>query len=78
MSQLTIPDLDDSTFSRLRDRAARHGRTVESEAKAILTQAFPENGSTPWSAVNALRERLAASGRTFPDSTDAIAEDRNR
>src|SRR4026208_1663978 len=30
ISQLTIPDLDDGTVARLRDRAARHGRTVSS------------------------------------------------
>ena len=32
----------------------------------------------PWAAVNALREELARSGRTFPDSSPLIREDRER
>jgi plasmid stability protein len=78
MSQLTIPDLDDGTLARLRDRAARHGRTVEWEAKLILTQAVPATTDSPWTAINKLREQLAASGRLFPDSTDDVSEDRSR
>jgi plasmid stability protein len=76
MSQLVIPDLDDATLARLKERAARHGRTVETEAKAILSEALPSAGPDQWGAVNALREELVASGRTFPDSTDLIREDR--
>lgn len=79
MSQLVIPDLDDAVMVRLRERAARRGRTVETEAKAILAEALPP--AVPpdqWAAINALREELAASGRRFPDSTDSIREDRDR
>lgn len=76
MSQLTIPDLDDATLARLRDRAARHGRSIESEAKVILTQAVPTAAGSQWNAINALRERLAESGRIFQDSTDDFAQDR--
>jgi hypothetical protein len=32
----------------------------------------------PWAAINAFRERLAASGRVFSDSTELIREDRDR
>ncbi len=32
----------------------------------------------PWAAIDAFRERLAASGRTFSDSTELIREDRDR
>jgi predicted DNA-binding antitoxin AbrB/MazE fold protein len=35
-------------------------------------------GISSWAAINAFREQLAASGRTFPDSTDLIREDRER
>ena len=78
MSQLMIPDLDDATLARLREQAARHGRSVETEAKAILSSALSPISQHPWVEVNALREQLVASGRAFPDSTELIREDRNR
>ena len=76
MSQLLIPDVDEAILAQLRHRAALHGRTPESEAKAILTQALPR--MDPWAVTNALREELARSGREFPDSTPLIREDRQR
>lgn len=36
MATLTIRQLDDRTHARLRERAARHGRSVEAEVRAIL------------------------------------------
>ena len=78
MSHLLIPDLDDATLARLRERADRHGRTVETEAKAILANAVPPTPSGQWVAINAFREQLAASGQSFPDSTESIREDRER
>ena len=79
MSQLVIPDVDDATLARLRERAARHGRTIETEVKAILAEVLPPApAADPWAAVNAFRERLAARGQVFPDSTESIREDRER
>lgn len=39
VSTLTIRNVDDRTHSRLRERAARHGRSVEAEVRAILDAA---------------------------------------
>ncbi len=39
MSVLTIRKLDDEVKQRLRMRAARHGTSMEAEARAILEQA---------------------------------------
>ena len=39
MATLTIRNLDDSTKAQLRLQAARHGRSMEEEARAILRQA---------------------------------------
>lgn len=39
MATLTVRDLDDSVRDRLRVRAAQHGRSMEAEARAILTEA---------------------------------------
>ncbi len=39
MASLTIRNLDDETKARLRLQAARHGRSMEEEARTILRQA---------------------------------------
>ena len=39
MSTLTIRQLDERTHARLRGRAAKHGRSVEAEVRAILDAA---------------------------------------
>ena len=36
MATLTIRQLDERTHARLRGRAAKHGRSVEAEVRAIL------------------------------------------
>ena len=78
MPQLILPDVDQATFDRLRQRALKHHRPIEVEAEAILTEAVRPEAGDPWTAVDAFRERLAASGRTFEDSTDLLREDRAR
>ncbi len=42
MAALSIGDLDDGVLALLRRRAARHGRSVEAEIRAILTDAVTE------------------------------------
>jgi len=43
---LNIRNLPDEVHSRLRVRAARHGRSMEAEARAILTAACPPESDT--------------------------------
>lgn len=78
MQELVLSDLDDVVLAHLQERASRHGRTPADEAKAILADALHTHGSEPWAAVDAIYERLAASGRTFSDSAELLREDRNR
>lgn len=42
MAALSIRNLDESVKRRLKSRAARHGRSMEAEARAILTEAVCE------------------------------------
>jgi antitoxin FitA len=42
LAALNIRNLDDSVKRRLQLRAARHGRSMEAEARAILTEAVRE------------------------------------
>ena len=78
MATILIPDVEDGTLSRLRERATAHGRTPEAEAKAMLEGLLQTPSSPVWDRVNAFREELAASGRSFSDSAELFRQDRDR
>ncbi|MBK8457852.1 MAG: Arc family DNA-binding protein [Phyllobacteriaceae bacterium] len=44
MAQLVVRRIDESVKSRLAERAARHGRSVEAEVRAILQDAVKNEG----------------------------------
>ena len=44
MASLTIRKLDDQTYERLKDRAARDGVSMEEEARRILARAVAPPG----------------------------------
>ena len=46
MAAVSIRDLDDDVKDRLRVRAARNGRSMEAEIRAILTDAVSESDSS--------------------------------
>jgi plasmid stability protein len=46
VGSLTIRNLDDSLKAALRMRAARHGRSMEEEARVILRAALATEGET--------------------------------
>jgi plasmid stability protein len=78
MPTLLIPEVEETLLIRLRERAAAHGRTPEAEAKRILLESLPPPGARVWAEVNALHDRLAATGRSFSDSAELLREDRDR
>jgi antitoxin FitA len=58
---ITIRDIDSELEHRLLARAARHGQSVEAEARNILREALCESASTPaptnlYAAVRAIVE----------------------
>ncbi|WP_368496839.1 Arc family DNA-binding protein [Herbiconiux sp. A18JL235] len=44
MAAIIVRNLDDDVRNRLRERAASHQRSMESEVRAILTEAVAEPG----------------------------------
>ena len=44
MANITVRNLDDEVQRRLKKRAAAHGRSMEAEARAILTGALARGG----------------------------------
>ena len=62
MATLTIRQLDDKTKSKLRVRAAQHGRSMEQEAREILRSALRTSPAARENLGKAIRERFAPLG----------------
>ncbi len=63
MASLTIRGLDQETKTRLRVRAAQHGRSMEAEARHILADALVVEGDAPPAGLGSrINARFAALG----------------
>jgi antitoxin FitA len=63
MATLTIRNVDAAVKDRLRLRAARHGRSMEAEARAILSEAVAGDRDQPErNLAEAIRRRFAPLG----------------
>jgi len=62
MATLTIRQLDEKTKTRLRVRAAHHGRSMEEEAREILRSALRSSPAAIENLSEAIRRRFAAFG----------------
>lgn len=69
MAALSIRDLDDAVKERLRIRAAQHGRSMESEIRAILAEAVDVPKQTA-GLFTALLDRVAGLGGVDLDLPD--------
>ncbi|WP_447974453.1 FitA-like ribbon-helix-helix domain-containing protein [Nitrospira sp. Kam-Ns4a] len=77
MAQVLVRQLDDKVVERLKRRAKEHGRSLQSEVKAILEEAAPDYEAA-WKRIERFQKRLKAPGRRFTDSAELIREDRDR
>lgn len=62
MASMTIRNIDDTLKSRLRIRAAEHGRSMEEEARHILRSALANAGSDGESLVASIRRKVERVG----------------
>jgi plasmid stability protein len=69
MAALTIRKLDEDTKVRLRVSAARHGRSMEAEARTILEEALPAQ-SPSGGLGSRIHARFAALGGAELDLPD--------
>lgn len=76
MRQLTIRNVDEKVYQRLKERARISRRSLEAEVRVILDQAVLPDRSEVSRRAAAMRARLA--GRYTGDATAAIREDRER
>ena len=62
MSTLTIRNIDTAVKERLRVRAARNGRSMEAEVRAILAEAAGTEAASQVNLAEAIRRRFAPFG----------------
>jgi plasmid stability protein len=62
MASMTIRNIDDALKSRLRIRAAEHGRSMEEEARDILRSALAVVEPEPENLAVAIRRRFGPLG----------------
>jgi plasmid stability protein len=62
MASMTIRDIDERLKARLRMQAARHGRSMEEEARDILRTALSAKSSRAGTLVDAIRARIEPLG----------------
>lgn len=70
MSTLTIRQLDERTHARLRSRAAKHGRSVEAEVRAILDAAVDLPQTNILLALRASVAEVGGAELSIPPRTD--------
>ena len=62
MASMTIRDIDEKLKARLRVQAAKHGRSMEDEARDILRTALSVERAQTGALVEAIRSRIKPFG----------------
>ncbi len=75
MASISVRNLDDDLHARLRQRAARAGRSTEAEVRAILAAALTDETETSFDDLAAKLRKLSA-GRKHTPSEVLIREGR--
>lgn len=76
MPDLLVRGLDTRAVKRLKDRARRNGRSLQSEAKRVLEEAAGKSGAEVAALLERWRDLFAR--RRLSRSADLIREDRGR
>ena len=76
MAQILVRDLEVQTVERLKSRARRGGRSLQTEVKAILEQAAVLDAESARELARRLRRRHR--GRRFDDAAELIRAERDR
>jgi len=76
LAQVLVRDLKAGVVARLKARAKRHGRSLQTELLEILEAASRQNAIEARAVADRIRLQLA--GRVHSDSVDLLAEDRAR
>ena len=72
-ASITIRNLDGRVKERLRVRAAQNGRSMEAEARSILSDTLAPGETEPVNLAEAIRRRVAPLGGIELDEHPAVA-----
>jgi plasmid stability protein len=76
MADILVRDVNAKILTRLKSRAKRNGRSLQSEAKSILESAAGFTAAEAMAAAKRWRQGLGR--RRFSDSAALVREDRRR
>jgi plasmid stability protein len=76
VAQVLVRDLKADVVARLKARAKRHGRSLQTELKEILETASRYGAVDARALADRIRRQLT--GRVYTDSVELLAEDRER
>jgi plasmid stability protein len=76
MATLTIRKLDDGVYRRLRERAEANGRSLEAEARRILSDNAPD-AEAAIQKLRAFQQEMRAKHGMMPDSLPLIRAERD-
>jgi plasmid stability protein len=76
MGQLIVRDLDDALIRRLKERAAKHGISMEAEHRRLLEESLAPAPDSFFARAAALRAETRGTVQT--DSAELLRADRDR
>jgi plasmid stability protein len=76
MAALTIRNLDDAVYQRLKDQARLHQRSIEAEARIILGQGLKRDREAVIREIDEIRRSLE--GKVTWDTTAWLRQERDR
>ena len=76
MPDILVRGIDAETIERLKDRASRNGRSLQSEVKMLVERAAGVGNEQLAAILNRWEDRF--SGRKFSSNARLIREDRSR
>lgn len=76
MPNVLVRDVDEKVLEKLKTKAARNGRSLQSEVQIILTDATKFEPLSDALAAKKIKDSLR--GREHSDSAELLREDRNR
>lgn len=77
MGAITIRNLDDGVIERMKAEAARRGRSMEEEARSVLTERYPASYVAEWvERLDRFRAEHFPDGESGVDVVELVREGR--
>lgn len=76
MPNVLVRDVDEKVLEKLKNKAARNGRSLQREVQIILSEAINFEPLSDLQVARKIKDSLR--GRQHSDSAELLREDRNR